>query len=196
MTALCVPAVLAACNQSAPASGTASAGTEISAPQASGTVKIAYVNIDTVLTRYDLAVELRTSLEAKYKKAENELNSKMNRLQKDVLDYQEKIQKGLVTRSQAAEMEERLNMQQQTLIENRDKLMGELSEEEAVMNNRIYYGVTEFLTSYNADGKYSMILSTTAAGPVLNADPSLDITAEVVNGLNRRYAEEKKSAAK
>mgnify|MGYP002231689080 CR=1 FL=1 len=66
--------------------------------------------------------------------------------------------------------------QQQELLATRDRMMGELAEEEQVMNNRIYYAVMDYLKEYNADYKYSMIISTTASGPILHADPAMDIT--------------------
>ena len=152
---------------------------------------IAYINIDSLIINYDRAIDMQKVFEEKYKKAETQLQTKMQRLEKDMLDYQDKAQKGLMTRSQMAETEEKLGRQQQVLMQDRDKLLGELSEEEQVMNNTIFYAVSDFLDIHNADYKYSMIISTTATGPILHADPSLNITSEVLRILNEQYAAEK-----
>ena len=126
----------------------------------------------------------------------SELNAKSQQLEKDMLEAQDKIQKGLVTRATAEEMQQKLMQQQQELLATRDRMMGELAEEEQVMNNRIYYAVMDYLKEYNADYKYSMIISTTASGPILHADPAMDITEEVLAVLNERYAAEKAAGKK
>lgn len=167
--------------------------------EATGTVKtmpsVAYIDIDSLIVNYDRAIDMQKSFEEKYKKAESQLQTKMQRLEKDLMDYQEKAQKGLMTRSQMAETEEKLNRQQQTVMQDRDRLLGELAEEEQVMNNTIFYAVSDFLEEHNADFRYSMIISTTATGPILHADPSMNITNEVLKLLNEQYAAEKAEKA-
>ena len=157
---------------------------------------IAYFNIDSLVNRYDMYTDLRAAYEEKAKKAENELTSKGRSLENSVRDYQEKIQKGLVTRSQAQTMEENLNKQQQTFVEHRDKVMAEMAEEEQVMLNRIHYSITQYLKEFNSDYRFKMIVSSTGAGPVLSADPSLDLTEVLLEGLNKQYAAEKQATAK
>ncbi len=153
---------------------------------------IAYVQMDSLLSGYDMAVELNAAFQAKYEKAERDMTTRGNSLQKEMMDYQDKVQKGLLLRSQMAEQEEALTKKQQNLVSYRDRLLGELDEEQRVMNNKIFYAITDYLKEYNADYRYSMIITTSAQGPVLAADPALDITKEVLAELNRRYAKEKK----
>lgn len=148
---------------------------------------VAYIQIDSLMVDYLLAEELRNAFQARAGKSERELNAKYQKLEKDMMEAQDKIQKGLVTRATAEEMQQKLMNQQQELMNTRDRMMGELAEEEQVMNNRIYYAVMDYLKEYNSDYKYSMIISTTASGPVLHADPSMDITGEVLAVLNERY---------
>lgn len=155
---------------------------------------VAYIQIDTLVSKYTLAEELRNTFQNKYNKADRQLNAKYQKLEKDMMAAQDQVQKGLVTRATAAEMEQKLGMQQQELMSTRDRMMNELAEEEQVMNNRIYHSVMDYLKEYNADYKYSMIISTTAMGPILHADPSKDITVEVLTALNERYTADKKSA--
>lgn len=157
---------------------------------------VAYIQIDSLMLDYDLAEELRNTFQAKYNKADRELNAKYQRLEKDMMEAQDKMQKGLVTRATAEEMQQKLMTRQQELVNTRDRMMGELAEEEQVMNNRIYYAIMDYLSEYNADYKYSMIMSTTASGPILHAKPSMNITKEVLAALNAKYAEENKAVAK
>lgn len=176
----------AAPGEAAPADQTAAAGSS-SAP-------VAYFNIDSLVSKYDMYLDQRAAYEAKAKKADTELTNKGKALQNDVQSYQEKVQKGLMTTSQMRTTEENLNKKQQAFLQQRDKVMAELAEEEQVILNTIHYNITEFLKEFNKDYRYSVIMSTSAAGPILNADPSLDLTATILEGLNKKYAAEKGSA--
>lgn len=157
---------------------------------------VAYISMDSLMMKFDMAIELMAEMEAKMKKAEGQIKSRGSKLERDVADYQEKASKGLLTRSQMAETEESLGKQQQQLMQLNERLTGELAEEESVMNNRIYHFIMDYLKEFNADYKYSMILSTSAGGPILHADPSLDITQEILEGLNARYIKEKNAGTK
>ncbi|MDE6500045.1 MAG: OmpH family outer membrane protein, partial [Rikenella sp.] len=102
-------------------------------------------------------------------------------------DYQEKAQKGLITRFQAQDIEAGLQKKQQAVLEYRERMMQELAEEEAVMMNRISEAIMQYVRKYNAEKKFSMIISTQGANTVLIADPSLNITDELLAGLNAEY---------
>ena len=161
------------------------------AAASSGT--IAYFNVDSLISKYDMYLDLRAEYEAKAKKADAELTSKGRSLESDLKDYQNKIDKGLVTRSEAMTMQENLEKKQQSFVQHRDKVMNELAEQEQVMLNKIHYNITEYLKEFNSDYRFKIILSTTSGGPVMNADPSLDITQIVLEGLNKKYAAEGKT---
>ena len=77
---------------------------------------IAFVNIDTVVFKFNMYSDRREELLGKQKKAEAELNSKGTQYERGVKDYQDKVNKGLVTRATAAEMEQSLYQQQQELV--------------------------------------------------------------------------------
>ena len=74
---------------------------------------IAFVNIDTVVFKFNMYSDRKEELLGKQKKAEAELNSKGSQYEKGVKDYQDKVNKGLVTRASAAEIEQSLYQQQQ-----------------------------------------------------------------------------------
>ncbi len=173
----------------------------VQTPEATGeavatTGKIAYVRIDTLINQYNMYIDLRAAYEAKAQKADTELTSKSRSLERQVRDYQEKIQNGLVTRSQAQSIEEDLTRQQQNFMQHRDKVMGEMAEEEQVMLNQIQYSITEFIKELNKDYQYDLILSTSGSSPILSGNPSMDITSIVLEGLNKKYAEDQAKAPK
>ena len=191
--AVAIVAVLAVgCKNNAGTAAPATAGPETTeAGVAAASSAVVYVNMDSLLNGYKMYADLKAAYEVKAKKAQTTLEAAGKGLENALADYQNKVEKGLVTRAQAAELEQSLTTRQQNLIQQRDKLLGELGEEEQVMLNRIHYSIVDFLDEFNKDHRYGMIISTSSAGPVLNADPSLDITAVVLEGLNKQYVPEK-----
>jgi outer membrane protein len=153
---------------------------------------IAYINIDTVIFKFDMFTDRRTDLLSKQKSAEAELNSKGSQYQKNVQDYTEKANKGLITRATAAQMEQALTQQQQELVSLRDKLQSNLMEEEQVMNRQILEYITKFLEENKADYNYQYILGKSFGSVILYGDNGLDITQKVLDAINLKYKTEKK----
>lgn len=154
--------------------------------------EIAYINIDTVIFKFDMFSDRRNDLLEKQKSAEAELTSKGTKYERGAKDYQEKVSKGLVTRATAAEMEQSLIKQQQELVALRDKLQGNLMEEEQVMNRQILEYITDFLEANKTDYQYNYILGKSFGSVVLYGDTTLDITQKVLDAINEKYKEEKK----
>ncbi|MCD7962481.1 MAG: OmpH family outer membrane protein [Rikenellaceae bacterium] len=192
LTLFAAVAVFTGCTQNNVETNTAAVGSDsVRVSNNVVSASIVYVNTDTLISKYDLYVELSEALQEKSSKVEANLTSRGRNLERDIMNYQEQVSKGLVTRLQAQNLEEELNKKQQDFINYRDQVVNELAEEEAVMFNRIQHNLTEFLKEFNADGRYDMILSTSTGAPVLIANSSLDITKEVLDGMNRKYAESK-----
>jgi outer membrane protein len=156
------------------------------------TGSIAYVNIDTVIFKFDMFFDGRNNLMAKSKSAEAELNAKGMQYEKAGKDYQDKVNKGLVTRATAAEMEQALTQQQQELVSLRDKLQTNLVEEEQVMNRQVLEYITKFLEENKSIYNYQFILGKSFGSVVLYSEPGLDITQSVLEALNKKYKAEKK----
>ena len=153
---------------------------------------IAFINIDTVIYKFDMFFDRRAELIDKQQKAEAELNSKGSKYEKGARDYQEKVSKGLVTRATAAEMEQGLMQQQQELVTLRDNLQANLMEEEQVMNRQIIEYITSYLEANKAEYNYQYIFGKSFGSVVLYGDSGLDITQKVLDELNAKYKAEKK----
>jgi outer membrane protein len=161
-------------------------------PSAAPVGGIAYINIDTVIFKFDMFTDRRNDLLSKQKSAEAELNSKGTQYEKGVKDYQDKVNKGLVTRATAAQIEQTLTQQQQELVSLRDKLQSNLMEEEQVMNRQILEYITKFLEENKSEYNYQFILGKSFGSVVLYSDNSLDITQKVLDAINTKYKAEKK----
>lgn len=190
-------AILVGCQEGATttAPATASENTVTSTVTVSNG-SIAYVNTDSLVFNYDYYIEQKAKFDTKAAGVQKQLETKTQSLERKVTDYQNKVSKSLITRSQAAETEEKLTAEQQTLIKYRDEALAELQEEEQVLFNNINNDIFNFLTKYNEEKGYDLILNTNSATTtVLIGNPSLNITQEVIKGLNKEYSANRTTSA-
>lgn len=157
----------------------------------SGISAIAFVELDTILSNYQMYSDLQEDLIDKQKKSEAELNSKSNAWQKKATEYQNNIKKGLITRAQAAQVEAQLSQDQQALLQLRDQMSMDLADEKQVTDRKVMYSILEYLEEFNADNQYKYILSKSFGGPVFYADSTYEITQQVLDGLNAKYSANK-----
>ena len=150
-------------------------------------MKIAYVEVDSLMTQYKFCQEYAIELEKKSTNARNALNTKGQQLQKNLAKFQEKLQNnGFTSREEAERQQANLQRQDQDLQELQQRLAAELESETVKYNNALRDSLQSFLKAYNADKKYDIILSK-AGDNILFANKQYDITADVINGLNKVY---------
>jgi len=149
---------------------------------------IVYVRIDTLIMQYDMYSALRSSFEAKATGVQDDLNKKGRKLESDIKAFENQINKGLLTRSAAEQQQLSLQQRQQDLQNLAAQKQYELQEEEVVLTNQVMDAVQTYLQAYNEIHKYAAILTTSATtNVVIVGDPGLDITQEIVDGLNAEY---------
>ncbi len=153
---------------------------------------IAFVELDSVIANFDMAKDITDQLGEKQRNSEAELTAKSQAFDRDVRDYQNKAQKGLITRATAAEMEQTLAQQQQSLLALRDEMALNLNEESVVAQRQVLEYINLYLAEFNEDHNFQYILAKQFPGPILYSDTTLDITVEVIAGLNAKYNSEKK----
>ena len=152
---------------------------------------IAFVELDSILVNYEMYKDLQKELLDKQKNSEAELNSKSKSWEKNAAEYQNNLQKGLITRAQASQVEAQLYQDQQSLLQLRDQMSMNLTEEKQVTDRKVMYSILEYLEEFNADSRYKYILSKSFGGPVFFADSKYEITQQVLDGLNTKYASNK-----
>lgn len=153
--------------------------------------QIVYVNSDSLLNNYEYFKEIRTKFEENAKKAQADLQSKGNAFQKEVADYQKNA--GTMSADQRATTEERLARKQDELGRLNQNASSSLAQQEAEENEKLYNKVSDFLKRHAQENGYKLVLTYSKSNPtVLYADKSLEVTEEVVKGLNAEYSKEKK----
>ena len=181
-------AMFTACNQEGVKEAkTAEEGEAAAIPAGS----IVYFDLDRVLEQYDMANDLRSKVEAKADGIQKEVNRRQKNLENAVKDFNNKINKGLMTSATANEQQKKLQQQEAAFQQFAQEKQQEIMEENQVMMNQLADAIKTFIDEYNAEKQYAMILANQASMPVITADSSLDITDEVIEGLNAIYVKEK-----
>ena len=157
---------------------------------------IVYVDLDRILTEYDMANDLRSVVETKVQNIQAEVNRRGQKLEKEVTSFQEKIEKGLLTRSVAEAQNQKLQQQDIEFQNYAAQKQQEIQEEQVVMMNQLSDAIKTYLDKYNAEKQYAMILTNTGGTPVITADAALDVTDDVLAGLNEEYIAAKNESAK
>ena len=148
---------------------------------------IVYVDLDVILARYDMANELSSVVETKVQNIQAEVNRRGKKLESAAKEFQEKMEKGLMTRSVAEDKAQKLQKQEADFNAYAAQKQQEIQEEQMVMMNQIGDAIKTYIEKYNQEKKYAMILTSQGGTPVLTADPSLNITEDVIAGLNAEY---------
>ena len=184
LSALAVAALMTACNNASPKMDEKQV--ETAEGETSG-VKIAYVEVDSLMTQYDFAKDYSVTLQKKSNNARNTLTQKGNQLQAAVNNFQQKLNNNsFQSREQAASVQAAIERQQRDLQELQARLETELANETQKFNEALRDSLNNFLTAYNKDKQYDLILSK-AGDNILMANRRYDITQDVINGLNKRY---------
>ena len=152
---------------------------------------IVYVDLDRILTEYDMANDLRSVVETKVQNIQAEVNRRGKKLENDVIEFQNKIDKGLMTRSVAEVQGQKLQQQEAEFNNYAAQKQQEIQEEQVVMMNQLGDAIQTVLQKYNEQKQFAMILTNSGGAPVITADAALDITDDVLAGLNEEYIKSK-----
>lgn len=171
-------------NQAAPAA------TPTTTTAVEGGIKVAYVDVDSLLNNYKFSVKLRNEMLRKSENMRMTLSEKGKALQADAEDFRRKVENNVyATRQRAEEEQARILKSQEDLARLEQRLVNELSAEDQKNNLALRDSINNFLKEYNKTHGYDLILSKMADNILLGSE-SLDITKEVIDGLNNRYKEE------
>lgn len=167
---------------------TATTAGEAAAATASGDLKIAYVEVDTLLSKYNFCIDLNEAMMKKEENIRMTLNQKAAALDKEQKEFQKKYENNAFISPERAQQEyNRLMKMQQDLQALQNNLSNQLATENQKNSLQLRDSINVFLKEYNKTKGYNLILSNTGFDNLLYADSSFNITQEIIDGLNGRY---------
>ena len=165
---------------------TATTAKKSDTPVAATEEKIVYVNSDSLLTKYQYFKDIKVKLESKTQKAQQDMAAKAQAFQREVAQYQQ--QQSTLPADQRAATEERLGRKDQELKAYQQNAGAALQTEQQQENEKLYDKIADYLKVYAKKKGYKMVLTYSKGNSaILFADESLDVTSEVIVGLNEAY---------
>lgn len=156
-------------------------------------LKIAYVDIDTLLTNYKLWIELNEEMIRKEENVRATLNEKAKNLQADFEEFERKLNNNaFVTRERAESEQNRILKKRQDLEDLQERLSNDLAIENNKNNILFRDSINAYIQDYNKKKGYNVILSRIGDN-ILYIDYEMNITQEIIEGLNARYDANKKN---
>lgn len=149
-------------------------------------LKIAYVEVDSIMTQYQFCKDYTQILTKKGRNIEATIQKKGEALQVAANNFQQKLQQNAYTREQAESIQLNLQKQNADLQALQQRLSTEFAGEQEKYNIALHDSINHFLAKYNKDKKYSIIFSKSGDN-LLYADKAYDITNEIIAGLNKAY---------
>lgn len=154
-----------------------------------GDLKVAYIKSDSVLKYYEYLKVNKKQLEDKQQKMEADFRNRAMGLKNEIDAYQRNVSN--MTLGQVKAVEEDLGKKQQNLQMYQQSLGQQLAEEEAKLNKELYDRITAYLKKYGVDKGLQVVLKYDPTSDVLFAGEALDISQDVIKGLNDEYTAEK-----
>ena len=163
---------------------------------APSSLKIAFIEVDSIMTQYNFCKDYSKILEKRGNNIQSALASQEKNLEAAIKNFQNKAQNnGFSSQSEYESQQAAIQRQQEQYVATRDRLAAELQSETDKFNAALHDSIEHFIAQYNKDKKFSLIL-TKQGDNILYGDKSLDITNEVVAGLNKAYKSKPKETEK
>ncbi len=150
-------------------------------------ISIAYFNMDSVMSQWDLYFDYQQELQQKQTEMEADFAGRTESYYQKVQDAQYKVQKGLVTRSEAEQLQQHLGAEEQNLMTLQNQYAQELQEEGLVKNRKMLDMIEQYVAELSQANGYSYVYSYSFGGNLIYGAKPYDITAQVVAGLNEKF---------
>ena len=149
-----------------------------------------YVDLDTILSRYNLAKDYNEEMLRMQNNAESQMRQHQNKIQNFATTVQNKMQNnGYLSEASYKQDEQTMANMQNAAQQSMQSLQTNIAKAADQAHTTINDSINAFITDYNKTRGYDAILF---KGATLYINPALDITDEVVEGLNARYNKVKK----
>ena len=154
-------------------------------------LRIAYVELDSLMSQYELYKDYEVVLTQKGTEIQNTLAQKQRKLESNATAMQRKYESnGFQTRDELERAQQSLQQQELELQQLAAELNNEFNEEQARINQEARDSIQNFLKIYNETKKFDYVMIK-AGDNLLISNPRYNITKDIVNGLNKRYNSKK-----
>ena len=151
--------------------------------------RLAYINSDTLMARYDMVTKMTAEMDSKMKSLQKDFDKKKNQFQKDVEYFQTQVELGSLSEQSSQEIYQKLMERQQELYDLQENYANQVAELEQKNLQTVYDKVTNYLSRVNENNKYYDFIFINTG--IINVNNAYDITETVAAGLNEEYHAQK-----
>lgn len=153
-------------------------------------LKIAFINTDTLWEKYDLVKVLRSELESKQAQFKSQLEGKVKGLESKYLKLREDAP--MLTQAEGEKRQMALMQEEEGIGQMQEELAIKLGEAEDNMKRKIKANLDRQLSKIKEEKGLDMILDYSTTSSLLLADSTMSITDIVVSQLNIEFNEANK----
>lgn len=146
--------------------------------------KIGYVDIDTLEANYNYFKTKKAEFESRQKSIDAELEKMAGSLQNEYNSLQKQAQAGTLSQSDGEAAQQRLMQRQQDLELKRQNMGAKFLKDQEAFNKEIHDNLHAYIEKYNVENGYDYILSYSKDGSILFANKDLDLTQDIIKGMN------------
>jgi len=155
-----------------------------------GELKIAYILTDSVLVNYQLAIDLQRNFVNQQQQFTADFSKKRKNFEEQAVAFQEKVQRGgFLNEERAVRERDRILGLEEDIKKMDYELSNKLGQMESNINRQLSDSISNYVKFYNKKYNYTFILSN--SGNIIVGDQKCNITKNILDGLNARYAASK-----
>ena len=149
-------------------------------------LKVAYVDLDTIQSNYTFYQEKMQEFEKKKELADRDLNNAFQKIDNERVAFLKRGES--ITQAEAENFQRVYQGKMQNLEEQKKNMENNIAEDGLKTMEELRKKMNDFLEEYNKKAKYSFIFSySTGMNVLFYKDSAYNITAEVIEGLNQSY---------
>ena len=152
-----------------------------------GTGEIVYINIDTINAHYKLVEILTDDIDAEKKRQEVSFANRQKTLENKYAQFQKNYQANILTQVQVENTQMQLMQESETLQQEYEQVLSHLQARQMAALQQIADSLIAASQRVNSTRNASFIFSYQYGGQLIVADPTKDLTGEVLQELNNYY---------
>jgi Outer membrane protein len=152
-----------------------------------GSGEVVYINIDTINKYYKLVDILTNDIDAERSKQEAIFANRQKAFENKYAQFQQNYQANILTPVQVQNSQQQLMQESETLQYEYEQVINNLQNRQMAALQQIADSLMAASRQVNATRNASFVFSYQYGGQLILADPTKDITNEVLNELNKHY---------
>jgi outer membrane protein len=148
--------------------------------------KLVYVDSAKLVNGYKGMQTARQAFKQKATTWKANIDTLAQEVQQQIMNYEKESTK--LSPKERKLSEELIRMKQKQLGEYQQAMQTQAQQEDAKMTGDVISQVNAYLKKYGKSKGYKIVMAATEYGNIAYADEGLDITEEVLEGLNKEYS--------